>query len=433
MDYRILGPLAAFDGERALSLGGTRQRSVLALLLLRANEALTRDVIIDELWAESAPPTAAKVLQNCISALRKELPDGGAALRTVGSAYALEVAAEELDRDRFEQGLAKGRAALAAGENEEAAQQLRTALALWRGGPLADFSYERFAQDEIMRLDELHIEAVEDRIDADLACGRAEELVAELEGLVGRHPLRERLRRQLMLALYRTGRQAEALAAYRNARQTLLGELGIEPTRALQELQKAILGQDPALDLERRRPVREAAPGRRAATPVVGREDELAVFDAGLDDALAGRGRLFVVVGPPGAGKTHLADEVASRAKRRGAAVRWGRGWEGGDAPPYWPWRQAIRELPDHDGAERFRYFAAVTELLRSEAMKQPLVLVLDDLQAADEDSLLLLEFVGSEVAEMPMLIVGVARDGAPRLDELARVATRTVQLGSRT
>jgi hypothetical protein len=122
---------------------------------------------------------------------------------------------------------------------------------------------------------------------------------------------------------------------------------------------------------------------------------------------------------------------VASRAKGRGAAVRWGRGWDGGEAPPYWPWRQAIRDLPAHDGAERFQYFATVTDLLRAEAAKQPLMLVLDDLQAADEDSLRLLEFVGSEVAEMPMLIVGVAREGAARLDELARVATRTVQLGS--
>src|SRR5205823_11917589 len=142
-------------------------------------------------------------------------------------------------------------------------------------GPLSDFAYDRFAQDEIVRLDELHVEAVEDRIDADLACGRAVGLVAELEALVGRHPLRERLRRQLMLALYRTGRQAEALAAYRDARRTLLGELGIEPTRALQELEKAILAQDPAIDVEPRRAARAAAPGRHAATPVVGREDEL--------------------------------------------------------------------------------------------------------------------------------------------------------------
>jgi DNA-binding SARP family transcriptional activator len=434
MDYRILGPLEAFDGERALSLGGARQRAVLALLLLRRNEAVTRDVIVDQLWGESPPATAAKVLQNCISALRKELPNGGEALRTVGAAYALAVRPDELDRDRFEQALAKGRAALAAGENEQAAEQLRAALALWRGGPLCDFAYERFAQEEIVRLEELHVEAVEDRVEADLACGRAEELVAELEALVSRHPVRERLRRQLMLALYRSGRQAEALAAYRDARQTLLGELGIEPTRALQELEKAILAQDPALEGTTRHGAPSSVPaGRHAATPLVGRDAELALFEAALDDALAGRGRLFLVVGPPSAGKTHLADEVASRAKARGAAVRWGRGWDGGDAPPCWPWRQAVRGLPEHDGGNRFDFFSKVTERLRSEAAEQPLMLVLDDLQSADEESLLLLEFVASEVAEMPMLILGLARQDAARLDELARLATRTIQLGSRT
>jgi DNA-binding SARP family transcriptional activator len=431
MDYRILGPLEAFDGERPLPLGGARQRSVLAMLLLHANEAVTRDVIVDELWGESPPPTAAKVLQNCISALRKELPAGAETLRTMGTSYALQLAPGELDRDRFEHALAKGRAALAGGDSEAAAEQLRGALALWRGAPLCDFAYEHFAQEEIVRLEELHLAALEDRIEADLARGRGEELVPELESLVGRHPVRERLRRQQMLALYRSGRQAEALAAYRDARQALLGELGIEPTRALQELEKAILAQDPLLETDPHRHARPAAPGRHAATPLRGREAEMAVLDAGLDDALAGRGRLFIVVGPPGAGKTHLADEVASRAKGRGAAVRWGRGWDGGDAPEYWPWRQAIRELPAHDGAGRFEFFTSVTETLRTVAADQPLMLVLDDLQAADEGSLLLLEFVASEVAEMPMLIVGLAREDTPRLDELARLATKTIQLGS--
>jgi DNA-binding SARP family transcriptional activator len=160
MDYRILGPLEAFDGERRLSLGGTKQRAVLALLLLHGNQALARDVIVDELWGESPPQTAHKVLQNCISALRKELPGGPETLRTAGNAYVLGVEPDELDRDRFERGLADGRSALAAGEAAEAAGRLREALALWRGFPLSDFAYEAFAQEEIGRLDELHIAAL---------------------------------------------------------------------------------------------------------------------------------------------------------------------------------------------------------------------------------------------------------------------------------
>ena len=432
MDYRILGPLEAFDGERGLSLGGARQRAVLALLLLRPNEALTRDVIVDLLWGENPPPSAAKVLQNCISALRKELPGGPETLRTVGTAYALEVTPEELDRDRFERRLAAGRAALASGDTEEASEQLRSALELFRGTPLCDFAYEPFAQEEIARLEELHVAALEDRIDADLELGKAEELVPELEALVARHPVRERLRRQLMLALYRSGRQAEALGAYRSARQTLMGELGIEPTRALQELERAILAQDTALDVTAMRVA--ARPGRHAATPILGRDSEIVVLDAGLEDALGGRGRLFVVVGPPGSGKTRLGDEIASHAKARGATILWGRAWDGGGAPRYWPWRQAMNDLPEPDGDgtdERFRYFETVTDLLRNEAQRSPVMLVLDDLQAADEDSLLLLEFVASEVAEMPALIVALAREDTPRLDELGRVATRTLQLGS--
>jgi len=431
MDYRILGPLEAFDGERALSLGGARQRSVLALLLLHPNEALTRDVIVDELWGETPPQTAAKVLQNCVSALRKEMPDGPERLRTVGTSYVLSLDPEELDRDRFERALTKGRAALAAGEHAEAGEELRRALALWRGAPLCDFTYERFAQDEIVRLQELHVAAVEERIDADFGLGHAEELVPELEALVARFPLRERLRRQLMLALYRAGRQADALAAYRDARQTLMGELGIEPGRALQEAHKAILAQDPVLDGET---ARAAASGRRAARPLLDRDDEVAVLEAGLDDALAGRGRFFIVTGPPGAGKSHLGDEIASRAKARGARIFWGRGWDGGGAPPYWPWRDALRELPaaaGDDEQSRFRFFEEVRERLRTMAEGSPLMLVLDDLQAADDDSLLLLEFVASEVAEMPALIVALAREDARRLDALARVATETLHLGS--
>jgi DNA-binding SARP family transcriptional activator len=431
MDYRILGPLEALDGEVQLPLGGAKQRAVLAVLLLHANETLTRDVIVDELWGEDAPPTAAKVLQNCVSALRKELPPD--TIRTVAGAYSITLEPGELDRDRFERLLAEGRAALEAGDHADAAEQFRRALALWRGAPLSDFSYEGFAQDEIKRLEELHVAALEDRIEAELALGRHDELVPELEALVTRHPLRERLRGQLMLALYRAGRQAEALESYRAARRTLLAELGIEPGRALRELEQAILAQVPALDAAKRQQQPVLRPGRAAASPLEGRAEELELLEAGLDDALAGRGRLFVVVGDAATGKTRLADELASSAKQRGTRILWGRGWAGGGAPAYWPWTQALRDsLPDASSDEpeaQFRFFEAVTERLRALAAEQPLLLVLDDLHAADEGSILLLEFVATALPEMAALVVALGRPETARLDELERHATRIVRL----
>lgn len=437
MEYRILGPFEALDGERQIPLGGARQRAVLALLLLHANETVTRDVIVDELWGENPPPTAAKVLQNCVSALRKELPAD--TIRTVGGAYCVAVEPGELDRDRFERLLGEGRVALEAGDHADASDRLRQALALWHGTPLSDFSYERFAQDEISRLEELHVSALEDRIEAELALGHHDELVAELEGLVNRQPLRERLRAQLMLALYRGGRQAEALEAYRDARRALLSELGIEPGRRLRELEHAILAQDPALDISRRHSRQrlpqpaDARPGRAAAEPLEGRDGELALLEAGLDDALAGRGRLFVVVGDAGAGKSRLADELASSAKQRGTQILWGRGWAGGGAPAYWPWTQALKDAlpapgPDEPEA-RFRFFEAATETLRAKASDGPLLLVLDDLQAADEGSLLLLEFVATELPEMAALVLALGRPETARLEELERCATRVLRV----
>ena len=432
MDYRILGPLEALDGERQLPLGGARQRAVLALLLLHGNETLSRDVIVDELWGEDAPATAGKVLQNCVSALRKELPPD--TIRTVSGGYALTLEPDDLDRDRFERLLAEGRAALETGDHAEALDQLRRALAQWRGAPLSDLSYELFTRDEIKRLEELHVAALEDRIEAELALGHHDELVPELEALVTKHPLRERLRGQLMLALYRAGRQAEALDAYRAARRALLAELGIEPGRALRELEHAILAQVPALDVGPRRPQAVQRPGRAAASPLEGRMEELGLLEAGLDDALAGRGRLFVVVGDAGTGKTRLADELASTAKGRGTRILWGRGWAGGGAPPYWPWTQALRDaLPptiNSDAPEgQFRFFEAVTQTLRDQTATQPLLLVLDDLQAADEASVLLLEFVATELPEMSALVVALGRPETARLAELERHATRTVRL----
>jgi hypothetical protein len=244
-----------------------------------------------------------------------------------------------------------------------------------------------------------------------------------------------------MLSLYRAGRQAESLETYRAARRTLLAELGIEPGRALHELERAILEHDPALDspLPARAATAAASgarPGRMASSPIFCRDEELALLRAGLDDALAGRGRLFLVVGEAGSGKTRFADEVASLAKQRGARILRGRGWAGGGAPAYWPWRQAMRDaghpLPEPaagDEAARFQFFEAVTEAVRAEASEQPLLLVFDDLHSADDGSLLLLEFVASELPEMSALVLALGREDASRLDDLARHATRTVRL----
>jgi DNA-binding SARP family transcriptional activator len=247
MDYRILGPLEVRAGGRHVPLRGARQRELLAVLLLHANEIVSSDRLIDELWQGDPPPTAAKIVQNSVSQLRKLLEPGLLVTRSPG--YLLRVEGEELDSERFERMVEEARADLAGGTASEAAEQLRDAAELWRGPALSDFSDAPFARAESARLEELRSAATEDRIEAELALGRHAQLVPELEALVAQYPLRERLRAQLMVALYRSGRQAEALRVYHETREVLVEELGLEPGRALQRLERAVLLQDPALEL----------------------------------------------------------------------------------------------------------------------------------------------------------------------------------------
>jgi DNA-binding SARP family transcriptional activator len=237
----ILGPFEVRDGEAAVGLRGGQQRKLLAILLLHAGEAVSSDRLIDELWQGRPPDTAAKALQGYVSSLRKQL--GQETVETVGSGYRLNVAAEDIDACRFEALLSEARPL----ERAPAAARLREALALWRGPALADFAYDGFARHEIDRLEELRLAGTERRIDLELALGHHDDLVPELEALVHAYPLRERLRRHLMVALYRSGRQAEALDAYQNARNVLRDELGLEPSDELQALQRAILAHDVAL------------------------------------------------------------------------------------------------------------------------------------------------------------------------------------------
>jgi len=269
MDFRILGPLEVLDEGRSVALVGSKQRALLGLLLVHANETLSSDRLIDELWGEHPPATAAKTVQVHVSRLRKALAAGGShdgsegVVVTREHGYQLEIDPEQLDSHQFERLLTEGRTELAANRPESALPALERAVALWRGRPLADLAYEAFAQGEIARLEDLRVAALEHLIEAKLALGRHGEVIGELEALIGEYPYRERLRAQLMLALYRCDRQADALQAYQEARRSLTEELGIEPGERLRELERAILAQEPSLAL----PALEAVELRQDVEP----------------------------------------------------------------------------------------------------------------------------------------------------------------------
>jgi len=264
LDFRLLGPFEVWDGDRRLRLGGTKQRAVLAILALHRGDVVSSDRLADELWADRPPADAATALQQHVSRLRKGLEPHDV-LVTRAPGYVLELRPEQLDLERFRSGHEEGRRLLAAGDAPGAASTLADALGLWRGLALADLAGEPFAAARVRELEEAHLQALELRVEADLALGRHGGLVGELRELVRVEPFRERPRAQLMLALYRSGRQAEALEAYAHARRTFVDELGLEPGPELQRLQGAILAQDPSLERSHDSvPVSTASPSRRS-------------------------------------------------------------------------------------------------------------------------------------------------------------------------
>jgi DNA-binding SARP family transcriptional activator len=248
VDFRILGPLQVIDGDTEVRLGSAKERALLAVLLLNAGSVISRERLIDELWGDSPPATATKALNVHVSQLRKSLTrNGHDPIATRAPGYLIDVHASDLDAARFEQLASAARAHFSSGRYEAASRLFREASSLWRGPALADLALESFSRNELDRLEELRLTTVMDRVDCDLALGQHAQLVGELEAEVARNPLRERLWSQLMLALYRSDRQADALRAYQKARQTLTGELGLDPSPSLQRLEHGILNHDPAL------------------------------------------------------------------------------------------------------------------------------------------------------------------------------------------
>ena len=378
MDFRILGPLEVHGDRGAIDVPHRKPRAVLAYLLLHANEPVSAERLAVALWGEDASAGAIRTVHVNVSRLRKAL-GAGEFLTTTPAGYRLRVQPGELDADRFQQLVEEGRRALARGQHEEAGTVLREALKLWRGPPLADLAFEPFAQTEIARLEEQHEAAIEARVEADLAAGRHAELVGELRQLAAAHPAHERLAGQLMLALYRSGRQGDALEAYREARRRLADELGVEPGEDLRLLQKAILDHDPELALAPASALPhelEAA----ASQPVEGRDEELAWLRDRWKEAREGKARLVALAGASGMGKTRLAAELATDVPASGGAVL----YASGAAPA-----RAVHEVLD-----------------RVRTARRPLLLVLDDADQASPEVLA----AARDVAGGSVLVLAVAR-----------------------
>ncbi len=456
-DFRVLGPLEVRRNGELLSLQGLRQRTVLAVLLIEAGHVVSNDRLAELVWDGAPPGDAHGTVQVYVSKLRRTLAPRGDphaadnVLVTQSPGYMIDASTDAIDADRFSRLCDDAAGHLRERRAHEALVLLDEGLSWWRGEPYADFSFFGFAQSEIARLNELRWRAVEDRADALMALGQHRRAAPELDGLVKAAPLRERLRALLALALYRSGRQADALRCLADGRATLAEELGLEPSPQLQRLEQQILTHAAELDSGLDGPPPE--PLVRVSTParssIVGRADEVERLAGLIDRVSSGRGGLALITGEPGIGKTCLAEEAASRANETGVAVHWGRCSELDGAPAFWPWVQVLRSVwasgessaPDDvlaalvpglgstaaieaalDGeTARFRLYDAVSQYLIGAAARRPLVIVLDDLHWADVASLRLLRFLAPHITTASLGIVVTSREGviSPALDDV--------------
>ncbi len=451
--FAVLGSFRVDRDGREVDLGPRLQRALLAILVVEAGHVVPVDRLIGLLWRQEPPAAAIASVQAYISQLRRALEPGRPAraparvLVTQDPGYVLRVDPGRVDALQFQALARDAHDRLAAGQPGAADALLQDALGLWRGDPLAEFSGQPWATAAADRWTQAHDLAVEDRIDAWLALGRHARAVAELETMVAACPLRERRWGQLMVAAYRCGRQADALRAYQRCRTQLAAELGLEPGPGLRRLEAAVLAQDPSLDWQptpadatlppdaaSAHPGTQPADSRPAEEPpasyLVGRAAELAHLRGRLRQAESGYGGAVVLVGEPGAGKTTIAEAGAGLAAAAGITVAWGRCPDAAATPAFWPWSQVLRALPDgplvqaarqrldgdvagegEDSARQFRAYQAVTAALRESTAAAPVLAVMDDLHAADDASLALLQLLAGDLRRMAVLLLFTVRD----------------------
>ncbi len=467
-EIRVLGPVEILWGGAPVDVGGAKARALVARLLIDRNLVVPVDRLVDSLWGDHDGSGAEIALRSTVSRLRKRLREAGAnhdLIVTRNPGYSLEIPAEATDAAYFEELVAQGRRHLAQRRPTESTRILEEAQSLWRGAAYSEVRDEPFARAEARRLEELLLTAVELRVDAQLTMGRHADLVGELETLTHENPMRERLWSQRMLALYRSGRQAEALRVFQDLRSILVAELGIEPGNDVSWMENAILRQEPALDF----PIPpEAIPeGGTAETPdgangsdyrvrvptlqnegpLVGREQEWSTLEEWWSSVGRGDGRLMLLEGDPGIGKTRLAADLARTVEDRGALVLWGRCDEEAVAPfqpfaealgryfqslsadrisqiPSWQLTELSRlvlRLREHapglaedsndPGSERFRFFEAVTATLDELPSNGPVLFVIDELHWADQATLLLLRHVLRTIDDARLGVVGIYID----------------------
>ncbi|MFF5229710.1 ATP-binding protein [Dactylosporangium sp. NPDC000521] len=466
LDFRILGPIEARTrDDEPIELGARKQRAVLAMLLLEPGRVVSADRIVEGLWAGEAPASATGTMQAYVSQLRRALePDRPprtppAVLLTRDPGYLLAVDGEQVDAVRFAARAEAARQALGRSDLVAAERVLGEALGEWRGEALADLADEAFAAAAVTHLHELRDAAREDLVDVWLGTGRNGAAIAEAQAMLDRRPFRERSWGQLMLALYREGRQADALAAFRRARALLDEELGLPPGPELRALEATILRHDPSLApsparvaltvtgaaAPARRAAEAAAPaGRQAAEPLVGRSGEVRHVTERIELARGGAGGVLLVAGEAGLGKTRLAERAAELGGESGLDVAWSRCVEASATPAFWPWTQVLRALPETDavrdlldvltgrGENRWRaedpdtalfhLHEAVADVLRTHAAARALLIVIDDLHVADASSLQLLAHLAPALHRLPILVLATLRpesaDAGPALRE---------------